>query len=428
MSDADKTSPEAAPRKERIAPSIDLPKADVKDVTPEPVVAKTMDEPVRASLSAGEQAPAPNPSPVRGGSTWPVVGGAVAGAIFGLLGTTIHQNYQAPAVTVADPRVAQVEAAIAAVDKKAADAGQIEQRLTAQIKALEARAVAADQRAFAAEQRAAAAEQKGTTLLQPLESRLKAAEERIASAAEQAGGFERRIDLLGKIEPPKVDLGPLAGRLDALEKSIGSTSARVTLGGEAAEALAGKIKQAEQAIRELGTRKPAETTAAILATTGMARRALESGEPLAAHIAALSSQGVSESLVKPLMPFGTQPAPRSLVLADQIADLATKLPKPQAAPTSNGGFLDRVKSGLLSQVEVKATGSVAPDILASVGRTRSRLAAGDLAGAQAELAAFPADVRDTFKPVADALAARLSAVDALRRIEAESLAATARKS
>ena len=451
MSDETKPGLDAAASKSRAPASIDLPKADVKDVTPRAeaettqaaeAVPATPAQNSRAEADVAAPSPAvatppaasspPVAPPARAGGSMPVLGGAVAGAVFGLLGATIHQNYAAPPVTVADGRVAQVEAAIAAVDRKAADAAALEQKLLAQIRTIETRAAAIEQQAAAAAQKAAGLEQKAAGLLSPVEDRLKSLEALIAEGRDQAGSITKRVDLLAQIEPPKVDVAPLVAplvsRLDAIEKTLGSTSARLTLGGEAAQALDARIKTAEQAVADLKARKPGETPAAILGVSSLLRRSLDAGEPLGAHLTALAGLGVSEAAIKPLAPFADKPAPRLPALADQLTMLVAGLPKPKVDTPASAGVMDRIRSGLWSQVEVRPAGGVAADVNALAGRSRGKLLAGDLAGALAELAALSTEQRAALQPFSDAVTARAGALDALRNLEAAALAAAARKS
>lgn len=403
---------------------IDLAKADLKDVTPDVVGAGGGKEPPKAARPddvppSSPAGPSRSSSDSRSSSAWPVAGGAVAGAIFGLLGANIHQTIQAPPVTVADPRVAQVEASVAS-------AVQAEKRLQAEIKALEGRAKAAEDKAVAAEQRAAQSEQKAAALVSPLDGRIKTAEARLAEVGDRAGAIAQRVDSLGKVEAPKVNLGPLENRLDALEKALGSNSARLAAGTDAATALDGRIKKAEQALSDLSSRRASDAATATLATTVLVRRALDGGEALGPHVAALRAQGVADALLRPLAPYAEKPAPRADALASQLAGLAAGLPKP--APAATGGFLERIKASLMSQVDVRATGAVPADVAPVVARARGRLVAGDSAAALAELRGLNSDQQAHLKPLMDAVAARMAAVEAVRLIEAEALAATARKS
>ncbi|MCA0422867.1 MAG: hypothetical protein LCH61_06020 [Proteobacteria bacterium] len=411
------------PSKDRVT-EIDLAKVDVKDITSETdKTAKGADaNPATGASGPAPAAPVPPPvEPSRGGAGWPVVGGAVAGAIFGLLGANIHQTIQAPPVTVADPRVAQVEAGISA-------ARQAEQRIEGQIKALEARAKVAEDKAAAAEQRAAQAEQKAAAIAAPLDGRIKAAEGKIGAVAGEAGALSRKIEGLGKVEAPKVDLAPLVARLDALDKALGANSARLSAGTDAASALDDRIKKAEQALNNLSARKSADTATATLSTTALVRRALEGGEAIGAHIAALRAQGVPDALLRPLAPYADKAAPPPNALATQLNGLAATLPKPVAEPAKTGGILERIKAGLLSQVDVRATGAVPADAAPVIARARARLLVDDGAGALAELKQLNAEQQAHLKPLTEAIAARVAGFEAVRMIEAEALAATARKS
>lgn len=520
MTDETKTGG-GAPRR---SASIDLPKSAVVDLTPKAAEAAPAEaaaqaapqaEPARtrpaAEPPAAESKPAPEPSspaPARpaasGGSSIPVVGGAVAGAIFGLLGAVGYQNLAAPPVTVADPIVHKLRDDTSAVNQKLRDdmaavaskvveARDTEQRVTqtfeqklaalaaaqtkdvesraAQLaKELETRAAALDQKLAAAEQRAAVAEQKGlglekliaamdqkaATLIAPVDDRLKAAEARITEGREQAGQMLKRIDLLAMIEPPRVDLRPIVTKIDELERTIGSNAARSTLTGDVAQVLDGRIKTIEQTSGTLGQSlktveqalkgvdqsvadlkaKPAavDVPAALLAVAGLTRRALDNGEALGALTTTLSALGANAQQVAALSVFADKPVPKLSGLAQQAEALATAAQKaaaakaPAPAAPASPGLLDKVTSTLLSQVEVKRVGEAAPLAPSAEGtRIKSLLQAGDGTGALAALNALPADQRETFKPVIEALAARAAAYDGLRAIEQGALAAVARK-
>lgn len=483
MSDDKKPGSGAESDASRRLQNIDLTPDAVQDLTPGTARADAgPEESPRKEPPRNEPPAAAKPQePASAGRGGIAVGaGAVAGAIFGLLGSIVYQNVQKPPVTVADPRVAQVEAAIAAVEKKAIEAGQIEQRLAAQIKAVDARAAgvesraagveqkaqgleqkaaaldqkaaALDQKAAALEQRAAAAEQQAAAVVQPVDARLKAAETRLAAAQEQTASLGKKIDLLAQIEPPKLDLKPVIGKVEELERAIASNAARMTLSSDATAGMDGRIKGVEAAVKglEAGGKtleatvkgvessvtalrqpRPVETGGAILAIAGHARRALESGAPVGPLSAALGALGVADAARQPLAAYAQSPAPSPAALASLYAELAAKAPKPAApaaAPKPEGGILDRVTSGLLAQVEVRKVGTSAlPDATGLAPQVRQRLLAGDLAGAVQLTGSLPAEQQAAVKPFVDATNAYGAALDALRKIEADALAAVSRK-
>ena len=476
MSEDNKPVSGTAPDAPRRAQSIDLTPDAVKDITPKADRGAAQADAPAQSAPQPEPVRPPEDRPARGGAA--VGAGAVAGAIFGLLGSIVYQNVQKPSVTVADPRVAQVEAAIAAVEKKAVEAGQLEQRLVAQIRAVEGKAAAVDTRAAGVEQKAAALDQKAQALeqktvaldektaavaaraaevekqalalIQPVDTRLKAAETRLGAAAEQAVSLGKKVDLLAQIEPPKLDLKPIVNKVEELERAVASSAARATLNGESVLAFDGRIKGVEASVKGLdGAAKgletsvkgveaglgalkqprPVETAAAVLSVTNLARRAFESGEALGGFATAFSALGVSAAALQPLAPFAQTPAPNATGLADLYAGLAAKAPKPVAAePPKVDGLLDRVTSGLLSQVEVRKVGIAAgPDATGIAAQVRARLLAGDFAGAVQLVVTLPAEQQAALKPFVDAVNARASALNALRQIETDALAAASRK-
>jgi hypothetical protein len=467
---------------ERQAQELDLGKEAVKDITP--ATETVVQDPIDPAPAAQQSAEVPPPSASRpevrekSSGALPVAAGAVAGALFGLVGAVVYQNVQRPPVTVADPRVAAVEAGIAAVERKTVEAGQIEQRLLAQIKAvddkiaaldqraatiaeqaaaldkragtIDQKTVAAEQKAVAAEQRATAVESRAATLIAPVDDRLKAAEARLSEAGNQATALAKRVDLLAQIEPPKVDLKPIISKIEEMEKTVASSTARVTLSGETMLTLDGRVKAVEQSVKgfdgtakaaeaaikgletsvaDLKMGKPAESAAAVLAVSALARRALDQSEPMGPLATALGALGAAAPNVAALAPYAQTPAPNPAALATLFEELAkkTKAAAPPPAPASDG-IVGRVTSGLWSQVDVRPVGNApAGEAVALAGKVRQAVLSGDLAGAHALVAGLPADQQAVLKPFSDAVSTRIAALNALRAIEKDALAIAARK-
>lgn len=452
--------------------------APIDEVTP--AAADAAPEPVTPAF-------VPPPPPSRAG---PIAGGAIAGALFGLLGAFGLQNY-GPAMglkpaQVNDPRVAKLETTLAALEQKAvANPGtaEVEQRLKAEIAKADARAAAAEQKAAAlearatdlarqaeaanqklatVEQRAAGFDQKAAAMLAPLDDRLKSAEARLGDARDQAIATNKRVDLLAQLEPPKVDLRPLITRIDDLERNVSSATARLSLSADANLGIDGRVKTVEGSLKGVettvktvetglkgvtdsvkdlsgqqkameaavsGMKAPRVDQALVLGLAGLARRALDQGEPLGAYLTALTNAGLPEATLKALAPFAQAGAQRLPALADLFAASAAKLPAPKAPEAKpDESIMGKVTSGILSQVEVKPVGTAAaadPSGLATQGR--QRILSGNVDGAVDLLKSLPADQQALFKPFVDAVQARAAAAQALRTIETDAVTTAARK-
>lgn len=350
-------------------------------------------------------ADAPGASADRQGSSGAVVGGAVAGAVFGILTTLGYHNFKEPPVTVADPRVAQLEAALGGAERKAADAGAQAQRLAAEFQKLEARA-------RTLEQQAAGTADMATQLVNPVDARLKSA--------------EARLEALAKSEPPKPDLAPLTDRIAGLEQNLGIAGSKA---GQAIEAVGARVRAMEQALADVTTRKPAtEPAAATLVIASLLRNALEAGEPLGKHVAALAGLGHVEATLAPFKPFAERPAPRPSELAADLGRLAANLPKPAtAAAPAPTGWLDRMRTSFTGFVEVRPVSGARPEAADAIAQARARLAGGNIPAALEGLRKLSAGEQDALKPVIEAAQAREAALEALRKLEGDALTAASRK-
>jgi len=391
-------------RPNRPAPEIELPASEIRDET----------GPAVGSADAPAAAP-----PVQRGSSVPVVGGAVAGAVFGLLASLGYQNLKEPPVTVADPRVAAVESELAQARTLLKASSEQNQRLVTQLEAAVERAAGAERKAESASGLAAA-------MIGPVDDRLKAAETRIEESQTGRSELAARLDQLAKVEPPKVDLAPLAQKISDVERTLGGQAERASQAGAAMERNDGRIAALEQALGTLQARKPAiDAVATLLVVAGHARAALESGAPLHSHIAALHAAGASEAGFAALKPFADKPAPRPADLAAELGKLATGLPKPAAQ--TGGSWLDRARTAVGGFVEVRPVGGASAESGGIVSRARAKMAGGNIAGALADLGGLDAAAREVLKPVMDAATAREAALAAIGKLEGDALIAASRK-
>jgi len=346
-------------------------------------------------------------------ATGPVVGGAVAGAIFGVLSTLGYHHWQAPPVTVADPRLAAIESRIATLPKAADAIAAVEKSLDGRFAALEQKlgetvAKASD----ASGRKIAALETQAAGLVGPVEERLKLAESRIETLAGAAA----------KPAAPAVSgevMTGLVNSIKALEAATGQQKA-------AAGTIDTRLKTVEQA---LASPKPAlsPVPGLHLAAAALMNQAIVGNRPLGFDAAALTGLGLDEAIARPLAVFSVKPLPDATALKSQFASLVATLPKPQAASGTVASVIDRAKAGLLGFVEVRRAGAPPAPSDASLGVIAGKIGAGDIAGALTDIAARSIEERAVLAPVVKAMEERQAALAALRKLEGDALAAASRK-
>lgn len=239
-----------------------------------------------------------------------------------------------------------------------------------------------------------------------------ALDKRVATAESAAQALRTDIDGLSRrpaLAPS--DLAPLTQRLDRLDRAVAQLAARPAEGGGG---------NATPAPVQLPPVVVAGRESAALAVAMLVRDAVGRGVPYAREIAALDASGLQPDAVARLKPLATEGAPTPAALAAAFAPLAVKLASVPEPPPS-AGWVDRLTAWAGRVVKVRPVGNVAGDDPGAIGaRTEAALRRGDLAAAQAALAALPAASRPTVQSFADRLAARIAAGQA-----ADSLVAAA---
>jgi hypothetical protein len=217
-----------------------------------------------------------------------------------------------------------------------------------------------------------------------------------------------------------------AARVEASEKAaVDATRATATSDG----ALANRVETLEQTTAA-ATKKLAATTAderaARLAVAASALRdAVNAGEPFPAELAAAKSLGADNTSLGMLESFAASGVPRDSALARELSALLPAIQKAAGtdAPAS-GGFLDKLQANASKLVRVRPAGDVAgSDTAAIAARLENKAAKGDIAGAVAELKALPEAVRAPAQGWIAKVEARRAAVEASRKLAADSLRA-----
>ena len=413
--------PPAVPPKNRRKPqTIDLTAAEVE--------AKPAAEPAAVPESAPEPAPEPSPSPSaqespETSSAEPppppprpprrsvaaligcgIVGGAVAA---GALVVAAHLYLAGP--DSPDARLAGVEQQLrdlAARPWPAAGGGA-----GADTRALDELA------ARLAKLETAVSNPRPAQLDPAVANRVSAIEGEIKALAESVGVHNRRSD------EAVATAREARARADATAAALAELAQKLERTSKAFEAALAKI---ERNVQQPGTDRAGRLAIAAAALESTVAR----GAPFAAELAAVKAQ-ISDSkapadqpTLAALEPFASTGLPSASALAGEISDLAPALTQASGGPPrEGGGFLERLQTGAERLVRIRRVEEVAgSDPSAIIARVEFKAVHGDIAGALAELASLPEAARAPAAAWSKKAQARAAALDASRKLAADSLA------
>ena len=250
--------------------------------------------------------------------------------------------------------------------------------------------------------------------------------------------FSSRIAAInGEVKALAETIGTLGRRNDeaaaaartAQTRSDATAAAVATLAQKLPAGTAVERSQVEALAARVAAVETGEKTAArgdqavrlVLVATAL-KSAVERGDPFAGELAAAKALGADPKLTAALEPFATSGVPTSAALARELAVLAPSL-RPAAAPPAREGFLERLQVNAEKLVRVRPTEEVAgSDAAAIVSRVETKATQEDIAGAQAELAKLSTTARAPAEAWLKRVQARTAALDASRRLAADSLA------
>jgi hypothetical protein len=390
-------------RPKRTPPTIDLDASEVTSETapavpsdtPEPVIdMESEPEAVVAANSEPEPEPAAEPpqvAPPRAPSRLPAT---LLGAVSGAIAAVLVV-VAAAYVDWPGSDVAEPAPAASTVALDALDA------LAARVAMVEARPAPAAGLAPAAPDPALAgridALEKSVTALRGDLAAAKTQSERAATAVSDLKAAPRVA------AAPPVDLAPINDRLGQIERA--SAALKTALAQEAAKPADDKPLRAAVA-------------AALLEST------VRQGEPYAAQLAAAKPLAPNAGALAPLQNFADAGLPTAAALS---RDLLTLLPKltPAAAPATTGtGLVDRLQAGAVSLLHIERTDAQPGDDRAAiVSRARAAAQRSDIAAARRELATLPAADRGPVQAWIDKVDARDAALAASRSFAADAMAA-----
>ncbi len=221
---------------------------------------------------------------------------------------------------------------------------------------------------------------------------------------------------------PPVDLGPLTGRLDAVDRALAALDQKA----EAARLAAGEsVKAVEPQLRELASRvaqtaQRVEATAAapLYGAVQALNQSFQRGAPFTVEVAALEALGVRPEQLQSLKALAAKGAPSVQQLSDAFRPLAMQAAK--AGQPAAGG-LQAIFDSLVRTRAIGPGAADTPDGLVSA--IESALRGGDVGAALAAWAKLPEPARKVTEAWAAMAREREAAAKAIRDIQDAALAA-----
>jgi hypothetical protein len=247
----------------------------------------------------------------------------------------------------------------------------------------------------------------------------------------------------------------VAGRIDALEKSIAALREELGASRSQSERLSAEVNELKAAPREAAappdlsainerlaqiernsraqiaetaqqSAKPADDKPLrrVVAAT-LLDVSVRHGEPYAAALEAAKALAPDPTMLKPLEVFAATGVPNPGALSrDLLALLPKPAPAPEAATTTGAGIVDRLQAGAARLVRIqRADTADSSDRTAVIVRAAAAAQRNDIAGARRELNSLPPADRAAVQPGIDRLDARDLALAASRQFAADAMAA-----
>ncbi len=232
-----------------------------------------------------------------------------------------------------------------------------------------------------------------------------------------------------------VAVGEARQRADVSATALAELAQKLSRPGASAierselETLAGRVAAVERAERsveaELAKPRTSEDRAVRLVVAASAlAAAVERGAPFVAQLRTVKALASPDPSPLPALDaFASTGVPTAAVLARELAALVPSLNAAAGAPAREGGILEKLQAGAERLVRIRPLDEVAgSDAAAMVARIEIKAARADLPGALAELAQLPASVRAPAEPWIERAQARAAAIEASRRLAADTLA------
>jgi len=264
----------------------------------------------------------------------------------------------------------------------------------------------------------------------------------------------RVADLEARSVKPAANDPALAGRLEALEKSVTSLRGEIAGARAQSEKMAANLDAVKSAPREGGSspdlaainerlneieratradsaqqrNQPADDLALRrVVVASMLDVSVRQGEPFAAALAAAKALAPDPDALKPLDEFAASGVPNPAGLSRELLTLVPKLSPPaQGNATTGTGIVDRLQAGAAKLVRIERTDTAGNDRSAIVARATAAALRNDLADARRELNTLAPSDRAAAQGWLDKANERDAALAASRQFATEAMAALAR--
>ena len=460
-------APGGGPRRKRAAPTIDLKATEVAasaaetpapdpqpEIQPEPVMAaetlpaeptpEPWSEPAAAAapelpaeeatkLEPEPPAPPPPPPPRRGGFGAGFTGGVIGALIVAALGAGLWYGGYIPASSTqqgdVSTRLAALEKQVqalqnqpppkldtAALDKSVAALTQRVTKLESELGNLPPTVKVAAQRLGALD---SAVKSLGKRT-DDLAATAKQAQQSAAAAEKAVNDLKQNVRNAASAQGQTTSVA--SGALDVLQKKVAAletelASARNKIEGEI-KTVRGAVTGTQQEIAKAAAGDRA--TRLTLSATAL-RNAVVSGAPYAAQLAQAKSLGADAKMLAPLDHFAQSGLPTRNALASELIKLVPAMRKAAGEQKISGSFLERLQANASKLVRITPVqapaGNDPSDVLA---RIEVEAAHADIAGALADLAKLPDNVRSVAKDWIAKAKARQDALAAAQSFSAQS--------
>jgi hypothetical protein len=245
-------------------------------------------------------------------------------------------------------------------------------------------------------------------------------------------------DRLGALEG---ETRTLRQRIGAVDQRVEEAAASARRAGEGAAAIADLTRRVGGAasradldalaarVAELAKRPPdgSDRAARLALAASVLQTTIMRGEPFAAELAAVQAlapdPAPDPALLAALAPFAETGVPTAASLARELTALTPELLAAAGSAPREGSFLERLQANAEKIVRIRPLEETPGDDLAAiVARIEVKASRHDLAGALAELARLPVAARAPAEPWIRKVAARQAALEASRRLAADSIA------
>src|SRR6266702_3288674 len=210
----------------------------------------------------------------------------------------------------------------------------------------------------------------------------------------------------------------IVGRIDALEKSVGSLRSDIANLRAQSDKTASALNDAKSTPRDAAG--SSDLAAPLLDV------AVRHNDPYEAQLSAARSLATKPELLKPLDVFASAGIPTPVALSRELLNIVSKLAPPAETLGSSAGIVERLQAGASKLVRIERTDGVGNDRGAIVARVTAAALRNDFVEARRELKTLPEADRAPAQAWLDKADARDAALAASRKFADDAMAGLAK--